>query len=117
MVKRLSPHILLTGAEKYLESRRDAGFPLLSQTPINNFQPLKTEEPKTAKVHSTTQKETEDFLLEIGSEELPASFVSIGLQGLESKIKTLLDHSGLTYSSIQCMGTPRRLTIIGKIQT
>ncbi len=54
------------------------------------------------------------FLLEVGTEELPASFVDEALTQWRSRIpKTLADHY-LTPASIAYYGTPRRLAVLIK---
>ena len=54
------------------------------------------------------------FLLEVGTEELPASFVDEALAQWRSRIpKSLADHY-LTPDSIAYYGTPRRLAIVIK---
>ena len=52
-----------------------------------------------------------DALLEIGCEELPASFVPMGMKQLQSIAqKSLLEHH-LTFKATHVYGTPRRLAI------
>jgi glycyl-tRNA synthetase len=93
-------------AESYLHSREKLQHPLL-----RNQKP--TLKPFTEYVVSTKNdpSEREDFLLEIGSEELPATFVPIGLQQLEQKMGHLLQTHHLAYDSLAVYGTPRRLAI------
>lgn len=99
-------------AECYLQIEEKRGFPCLHKWPevISKPQFINVEEDQILTV--STDGESRDFLLEIGCEELPASFVHIGYQSLERQIKTLLDSNGLKYSHIETMGTPRRLAII-----
>ena len=52
-----------------------------------------------------------EALLEIGSEELPASFIAPGLRQLKSLAEESLKASGLTFTSIDTYGTPRRLAV------
>lgn len=52
----------------------------------------------------------EDFVLEVGSEELPHSFIDIGCFYLENSLKKLLEAHDLNYDSIQVYGSPRRIT-------
>lgn len=97
-------------AEAYIESRREQGFPLLNR--------LTTETKSTPKpiqfseallnVHAD---ERADFLLEIGSEELPAAFVPIGQANLETALKTFLDKQEIPYEALKSYATPRRLAI------
>ncbi len=53
-----------------------------------------------------------EALLEIGSEELPASFIAIGMRQLSALAQESLKASGVTYSSLETHGTPRRLAIV-----
>ncbi len=53
-----------------------------------------------------------EALLEIGSEELPASFIAIGMRQLKALAEESLKASGVTFSSIDVHGTPRRLAIL-----
>lgn len=52
------------------------------------------------------------FLLEVGTEELPASFVSDALKQWRSRIPASLDDHFLTPEAIEFYGTPRRLAIL-----
>jgi glycyl-tRNA synthetase beta chain len=54
------------------------------------------------------------FLLEVGTEELPASFVASALEQWRSRIPASLDESFLTSDSIALYGTPRRLAVLIK---
>jgi glycyl-tRNA synthetase beta chain len=52
------------------------------------------------------------FLLEVGTEELPASFVSSALQQWRSRIPTSLTEAFLTPTAVEVYGTPRRLAVL-----
>lgn len=52
-----------------------------------------------------------NFLLEIGTEELPAGFIEPALQSLVESFSTLLRESNLSFSNVKTLGTPRRLTV------
>ena len=52
------------------------------------------------------------FLLEVGTEELPASFVSEAIAQWKTKIPTDLEEAFLAPNSIQYYGTPRRLALL-----
>lgn len=52
------------------------------------------------------------FLLEVGTEELPASFVDEALSQWRSRIPKQLSELNLASDSIQFYGTPRRLAIV-----
>lgn len=52
------------------------------------------------------------FLLEVGTEELPASFVSDALHQWETRIASDLEAQLLSPSSVRFYGTPRRLAMV-----
>ncbi len=51
-----------------------------------------------------------DFLLEIGGEELPATFISSATESIKIGFERYLLERSVPYSSLQIWGTPRRLT-------
>ncbi len=53
----------------------------------------------------------EEYLLEIGSEELPATFVPIGCRQLDKGIRELLEKEKIPFKSLKTYGTPRRLAV------
>src|SRR5581483_6770284 len=53
-----------------------------------------------------------EFLLEIGSEELPYQFVSPALASLAAAAERLLKEQRLTFARVRTVGTPRRLTVV-----
>ncbi|MBU8871457.1 MAG: glycine--tRNA ligase subunit beta [Gemmatimonadales bacterium] len=57
-------------------------------------------------------KATGSFLLEIGSEEIPARFIPGALKELETRAAALLDDSHLACREIRTVATPRRLTLL-----
>lgn len=98
-------------AEGYIASREKIGFPLLERFPKKQgkLPPLEKISKNLLDLPATSK---EDFLLEIGSEELPATFVSIGAKNLEKKMVQLLEKEGIAYESITAYGTPRRLALV-----
>src|SRR5215831_13754327 len=53
-----------------------------------------------------------DFLLEIGSEEIPARMISAGSQELRERVAALIDRERLTAREIVTFDTPRRLAVM-----
>ncbi|PSB33375.1 glycine--tRNA ligase subunit beta [Chlorogloea sp. CCALA 695] len=53
-----------------------------------------------------------DFLLEVGTEELPASFVTDALQQWRVLIPQSLTQNNLAIKSLEVYGTPRRLAVL-----
>jgi glycyl-tRNA synthetase len=101
-------------AETYIASREKQGFPLVERMKSAQRELVSSsEKPLLAEqllnVHPDNKQ---DFLLEIGSEELPASFVTIGSQNLERQIRTLLEKEELEFERISVYSTPRRLAIM-----
>jgi len=101
-------------AETYIASREKQGFPLLERMKSAQKHLTSTlEKPflpeQLLNVHPDNKQ---DFLLEIGSEELPATFVTIGSQNLERQIRALLKKEELDFERISVYSTPRRLAII-----
>ena len=56
-------------------------------------------------------KDSSDLLLEIGVEELPASFVEAALRALPDLFKKKLAELRLSHGAIRPLGTPRRLAV------
>jgi glycyl-tRNA synthetase beta chain len=54
------------------------------------------------------------FLLEVGTEELPASFVEGALDQWRSRIPASLAEHGLSSQAVELYGTPRRLAVLLK---
>jgi glycyl-tRNA synthetase len=95
-------------AIEYTASRESLGFPLMTKTkPIKPLSPLK-------KAPRFNPKKRQDFLLEIGSEQLPATFVPIGSHQLEKAVRRLLEDHALSFQELKVFGTPRRLSILVK---
>lgn len=92
-------------AEEYLNFRESLGFPMRAPSVVSPLPtaPLLPQEPS---------KEATRFVLEIGMEELPASFVPIGIRELTKHLEKLLTTLKLSYDSLQCFGSPRRLAAI-----
>lgn len=100
-------------AECYMASREKQGHPLLErakakQKTITHSAELPLLSENLLNIHPDS---TEDYLLEIGSEELPATFVTIGSQNLERQIRALLEKEEIEFERISVYSTPRRLTV------
>jgi glycyl-tRNA synthetase beta chain len=54
----------------------------------------------------------EDFLLEIGTEEIPAAFLPRTIEDLREKAEQLLEANRLHYGTVETLATPRRLTLL-----
>lgn len=92
-------------AESYILSREKQGFPLL------RYNPAASPSPEIPPLTMLKNTEKEDFILEIGSEELPATFVKIGSQNLKKQIEFLLHKEELPFEEIRVYATPRRIAV------
>ena len=54
----------------------------------------------------------EDFLLEIGTEEIPAAFLPRAIEDLRERAKELFEVNRLRCRSLEALATPRRLTLL-----
>ena len=52
------------------------------------------------------------FLLEIGVEELPSSFVASALGAMPDLVTAELAHARIAHGAVRALGTPRRLSIV-----
>lgn len=97
-------------AETYLKSREKLGHPL-----HHKFTPDKISESILMKMPQSLMdgdpEKYEDFLTEIGTEEIPATFVPIGCQNFKKDVTLLLQTQGIAFKNIKIYGTPRRLTL------
>jgi len=96
-------------AAAYLKQREDMGYPLLRHRTGEGPSPTPhpTEEPSAGDV-----SEAQDFVLEIGTEELPASDVYAALDQLAKAFGELLDTPPrIAHGPVRTMGTPRRLAV------
>lgn len=61
----------------------------------------------------TSQTERLPFLLEIGSEEIPARFIPTSMQALQEQFTALLAELHLDHGPLRVLATPRRLALLG----
>ncbi len=92
-------------AEGYEEQRKELEYPLLKDEGKRMKDESKPSTPSTLILHPSS------FILEIGTEELPASDVDSAHAYLVTRIPTLLDELRLDHKDIRVYGTPRRLVI------
>ncbi len=55
-----------------------------------------------------------DFILEIGTEEIPARFLPPALADMKQRLEGFLRDNALTTETVEALGTPRRLTLIAR---
>ena len=95
-------------AEAYVEERTRLEFPWLAQA--DGAAAVAPAAPLLAAV-PTVGIEPRDFLLEIGTEELPAGDLTSALEQLRERTPALLDEIHLTHGTVEVLGTPRRLVV------
>ena len=90
-------------AEAYLEQRKALEYPLLKVTGSQAAIP---------QVHRAVQPvNPSTFILEIGTEELPAGDVDVAIEQLQTNVPALLDELRLEHGPVRVHGTPRRLAV------
>lgn len=97
-MRELARRVALT----YLEQRKELGFPLLKETPTPALQPVAPQ---------STVNHPSSFLLEIGTEELPAGDVDAALAQLRERVPAWLQELRLEHGAVSVHATPRRLTV------
>ncbi|MGQ9599625.1 MAG: glycine--tRNA ligase subunit beta [Anaerolineae bacterium] len=92
-------------ARLYVEQRQQMGYPFLQrQEPEESLLP--PPPPVLSASHPLT------FVLEIGTEELPAGDLVLALEQLRRSVPRMLEEARLGYESIQVVGTPRRQAVV-----
>ena len=98
-MRRLSQQV----SEAYVAQRQALGFP---------WGQARTEEPPPPALAAASRLTAPaDFLLEIGTEELPAADLDQALAQLAGLASSMLDSSRLAHEGLSVLGTPRRLVL------
>ena len=92
-------------AQGYCKQREDMGYPLMK-----NWKPNQAIHPTQDVKYSIPTESHLDFLLEIGTEEIPASYIQPALDQIEISIKNILTQNRIEFGDVQVIGTPRRMT-------
>jgi len=95
-------------AEAYAAQRQNMEYPWLVDEPAAQTQPSAP----AAAAPQAHPAGPADFLLEIGSEELPAADLHGALEQLRARVPALLDDLRLTHGEVKVWGTPRRLVVM-----
>jgi glycyl-tRNA synthetase len=88
----------------YLEQREAIGFPWTGRWSIEARQLEDLDE-------GVPPENSADFLLEIGTEELPPDDLCSALEQLSTSVGTLLTESRFRHGRVRVLGTPRRLVV------
>lgn len=94
--------------EMYVAEREKIGFPWLKNLPAKQSEQVNM--PVTADVAA----DKADFLLEVGTEELPVGDLPSALEQWKEKIPGWLNDLRLEHAEISVWGTPRRLVVYVK---
>ncbi|HMK09825.1 MAG TPA: glycine--tRNA ligase subunit beta, partial [Anaerolineales bacterium] len=89
---------------KYIDQRRALEFPWRAEA-------ASMSEPAVSSDSAPPPDRPEDFVLEIGTEELPHADVDIALGSLAERLPVLLQEHRLSHGAVRASGTPRRLAI------
>jgi len=95
-------------AETYIAQREALGFPWLEK-PAAVANSVSAEQPELPKAEKSDQ--AADFLLEIGTEELPAADLENAWGQLQTLVPDMLSGLRLDYKEIHVYATPRRLAV------
>ena len=112
-VRRLAQRI----ARAYVQQREEMEHPLMgrfSTEPASTAVGAvsnRTESPPTAVDAGSNRTETADFLFEIGTEEIPASYVPPVLAQLREIATESLANHRIPFGEVETLGTPRRITL------
>ncbi len=96
-------------AETYVEQREQMEYPWRDVPTIVGAKKYEAE--KQTQKGRTQTADRADFLLEIGTEELPAGDLHSALEQLENAVPALLEELRLDHQEIRVLGTPRRLSV------
>jgi glycyl-tRNA synthetase len=88
----------------YLEQREALGFPWIDRWKVASPEREETEK-------GVPPQKAADFLLEIGTEELPPGDLTSALEQLRGSVATLLEQARLAHGEVRVLGTPRRLVL------
>jgi len=95
-------------AEAYVEQRQALEFPWINSTMESGSKGARVQEEVPVRMDP---KSPAQFLLEVGTEELPAGDLDAALQQLRERIPSFLEELRLEHGQIGVLGTPRRLVV------
>ncbi len=95
-------------ADAYMEQRQRLEYPFME---VPGWQETR-EKTETAAPKWTAYEAPQPLVLEIGSEELPASDLTSAIEQLRTYVPEYLDRLRLRYGQITVEGTPRRLAVM-----
>jgi glycyl-tRNA synthetase len=93
-------------AEAYLAQRESMGFPWLSSSAFGQG-----ESASQVTGNDTQTSQAADFILEIGTEELPAEDLQSALAQTQTLADEMMKNARLAFTTMKIEGTPRRIVI------
>lgn len=97
-------------SEAWLAQRESLGHPMLKSW--NGGTALQiTPAPVAEQALPEPVPDTRDFVLELGTEELPANDLNAAIDQLQQSVSEMLDEMRLSYEDIRVLGTPRHLSV------
>ena len=112
-VRRLAQRI----ARAYVKQREEMEHPLIGRFNIETTSTAvgavsnRTESAPTTVGAVSNRTETADLLFEIGTEEIPASYVPPVLEQLRELATESLTNHRIPFGDVETLGTPRRITL------
>ena len=103
-------------ARAYVAQREEMGHPLLNRWKPKAEEVVAEEKVSDSRAEEQLEARTEDeasadFLLEIGTEEIPAGYIPPVLDQLREVAAQSLTEARLPFEDIRTLATPRRLTL------
>jgi glycyl-tRNA synthetase len=100
-------------AEAYVAQREEIGFPWLKKPTIRGIKikGQSSDEEQMNLPSALDLPETADLLIEIGTEELPATDLDEALSQLKKSVPETINNLRLSFDEVKVLGTPRRLAV------
>ena len=110
-VRRLAQRI----ARAYVKQREEMEHPLLGKWATSPpVAPVLDAAPVGSNLDAAAANETTELLFEIGTEEIPASYVPPALEQLQRMAADALTAHRIGFDEVKTFGTPRRITLAVK---
>ena len=99
-------------ARAYVAQREEMGHPLLNRWKPKAEEGVDKKKALEERIETQTENEAPaDFLLEIGTEEIPAGYIPPALDQLRELVSQSFEGARLPFEDIRTLATPRRLTL------